>query len=71
MMKNVFYFVLKAFFVLKIFTFLSKHFGHVGLERQVNFKIHAFTTWFTNNSNTNIAQYLTKKKNETWSINRT
>ena len=27
--KNVFYFVLKAFFVLKIFKFLSRHFGHV------------------------------------------
>ena len=30
MVKNVFYFVLKAFFVLKIFKFLSQHFGHVG-----------------------------------------
>ena len=30
MMKNVFYFVLKAFFVLKIFWFLSRHFGYVG-----------------------------------------
>ena len=29
-MKNVFYFVLKAFFVLKIFKFLSRHFSHVG-----------------------------------------
>ena len=30
MMKNVFYFVLKALFVLKIFKFMSRHFGHVG-----------------------------------------
>ena len=30
MMKNIFYFVLKAFFVLKIFKFLSRYFGHVG-----------------------------------------
>ena len=28
-MKNAFYFILKALFVLKIFTFLSWHFGHV------------------------------------------
>ena len=30
MMKNAFYFILKAFFVLKIFKFLSRPFGHVG-----------------------------------------
>ena len=30
MMKNAFYFILKAFFVLKIFKFLSRLFGHVG-----------------------------------------
>ena len=29
MMKNAFYFVSKALFVLKIFTFLSQLFGHV------------------------------------------
>ena len=28
MMKNAFYFILKAFFILKIFTFLSSFFGH-------------------------------------------
>ena len=28
--KNVFYFALKAFFILKMFKFLSQHFGHVG-----------------------------------------
>ena len=28
-MKNVFYFILKALFVLKIFRILSWHFGHV------------------------------------------
>ena len=28
-MKNAFYFILKALLVLKIFTFLSWHFGHV------------------------------------------
>ena len=30
MMKNVLYFALNAFFILKIFKFLSQHFGHVG-----------------------------------------
>ena len=30
MMKNAFYFILKALFVLKIFKFLSRPFGHVG-----------------------------------------
>ena len=38
MMKHVFYFVLKTFFVLKIFKFLSRRFGYPGktasLERQ-------------------------------------
>ena len=29
-MKNAFYFILKALFVLKIFKFLSRPFGHVG-----------------------------------------
>ena len=58
MMKNAFYFNLKALFVLKIFKFLSRLFGHLG--KTVNFKIHDVTTWFTNNCNTHIAQYLTK-----------
>ena len=30
MMENVFYFIVKAFFVLKILKFLSRLFGHVG-----------------------------------------
>ena len=30
MKKNSFYFILKALFVLKIFKFLSRRFGHVG-----------------------------------------
>ena len=60
MMKNVFYFVLKALFVLKIFKFLSRHFDHVG---KVIFKIHDATTWFTNNYNTHTTQYLTNSQN--------
>ena len=41
MMKNAFYFNLKALFVLKIFKFLSRLFGHLG--KTVNFKIHDVT----------------------------
>ena len=29
-MKKAFYFILKALFVLKIFKFLSRRFGHIG-----------------------------------------
>ena len=47
-MKNAFYFTLKALFVLKIFEFLSWLFGHVGksawLEIKVNIKIYYVTT---------------------------
>ena len=58
-MKNVVYFVLKAFFILKIFKLLSRHFCHVGKKQfdwkdKVNFKIHDVTTWFTNNFSTHI-----------------
>ena len=38
MIKNVFYFVLKALFILKIFRFLSRHIGHLeknGLIRKI------------------------------------
>ena len=44
--KNV-YFVLKAFFVLKIFKFLSRHFGHVekkSLIRKIRLT-SKFITW--------------------------
>ena len=38
MMKNAFYFILKGYFVFKIFKFLSSYFGYVekraGLDRQ-------------------------------------
>ena len=64
MMQNAFYFILKALSVLKIFKFLSRPFGHVAktakVTKDVNFKIHDVTTWFTNNRNTHIAQYITK-----------
>ena len=64
MMKNDFYFTLKAFFVLKMFKFFSQIFRLVEkttwLERWLNFKIHDFTTWLSDNFNTHIAKYLTK-----------
>ena len=60
MMKNTFYFMLKSFFVLKIFRFLSWHFGHVRRrldeKDKVNFKIYDVTTWLRNNCNTHIYQ---------------
>ena len=49
MMKNAFYFTLKALFVLEISKFLVWHFGHVGkrLDKKamVNFKIMTSQTW--------------------------
>ena len=48
MMKNAFYFILKAILVLKIFKFLSWLFSHVD---KVNFKIYDVTIWLTNNWN--------------------
>ena len=48
MMKNAFYFMLKALFVLKIFKFQSC-FGYdeemLDQEDKVNFKIYDVTTW--------------------------
>ena len=69
MMQNAFYFMLKALFVLEIFTFLYGIFGYV--EKQlnekaiVNFKsnhklINYVTDWIKNLCNTNIGQYLIK-----------
>ena len=64
MMKNDFYFTLKALLVLKIVKFLSSIFGHVekrlDQKDKVNFKIYDVTTWLTNNCNTHIDQYLKK-----------
>ena len=64
-MKNAFCFTSKAFFVLKIFKFLSWLFHHV-LKRldkkdNVNFKCHDVTAWLANICNTHITQYLEKQ----------
>ena len=53
MMKSASYFMLKALFILKIFTFFSYHFGHAG----VNFKIYDVTDWTANTYYTHTAQY--------------
>ena len=66
LMKIVFYFTSKAFFVFKIFNFLSELFGHVtkrlDKEDKVNFKFYDVRAWLKNNCNTHIAQYLEKVK---------
>ena len=64
MMRNIFYFTLKALFVLKVFKFLSWHFWlckkRLGKKATVNFKIYDVTNWETNDYNTLNAQYLKK-----------
>ena len=50
-MKNAFYFILKAPFVLKIFKIFIMTFWSCrksDLIRKVNFKIHDIRTWLTN-----------------------
>ena len=47
MIKNAFYFILKALLILKIFKF------------KANLEIHDVTIWLTSNFNTDIGQYLT------------
>ena len=52
MMKHAFYFMPKALFALKIFTFLSWLFGHVAKwlhkKHKINFKFDDVTAWLTN-----------------------
>ena len=64
MVKNTFYFTLKALFVLKIFKFLSCVFGHVAklLDKKdkLDFRFYDITAWLINDCNTYIALYLEK-----------
>ena len=39
MMKNAFYFILKALFVSEMFKLLSRLFGHVGILKDWNNKV--------------------------------
>ena len=76
LLKNNFYFVLKGFFVLKIFKFLSGHFGHVRKNSLIR-KIRLTSKFMTSQVGLqkipmhilpNISQ---SKGNQTmWSINR-
>ena len=63
-MKNAFSFILKALFVLEIFTFLSRLLGYVenrlDQPAKVDSKIYDVTYWTTNKYNAHIAQYLKK-----------
>ena len=48
MMKIAFYVILKAFFILKMFKFLSWLFGHVrktAWQKKINFTVYDATTW--------------------------
>ena len=64
MMKNVFHFILKDLFVLKILKLCIKFL--VMMEKRldkkvtVNFKIYDVKNWLTSNCNTPIDQYPTK-----------
>ena len=64
MMKNAFYFTLKARFVLEVFQFLFGIFVHLGKrldkKAKVNIKIYDIKNWITNSYNTYIARYLKK-----------
>ena len=64
MMRNTFYFMLKALYVLEIFTLLSQRFGYVenqfDKKVKVNFEIYDVTEWETENYNTYIVKYLKK-----------
>ena len=61
MLKNTFYFIVKALFVLEIFKFCPDFLGHVGkqLDKMVILKINDVKL-STNNCNTHISQYLKK-----------
>ena len=65
MMKNDFCFILKALFILEIFTFLRYLlFGYVekrlDKKAMVSFKIYDVADWATNNYNIHITQYVKK-----------
>ena len=61
-MKDAFYFILKGFFALKIFKFLSWPFGHVekrlDWKDKVIFKISDVMNCEINDYHTPITQYL-------------
>ena len=64
MMNNAFYLILKALFVLEIFTFSFRVFGyiekHYDKKAMINFKNYNITDWIANHRNTHIIQYVRK-----------
>ena len=64
MMKSAIYFTSIAFFVIKIFKFLSLLFGHavkqLDQKGKVIFKFSDIRNWLTNNCKNPIAQDLEK-----------
>ena len=69
MINNALNFILKAFFVLKIFKFLFWLFGYVkkrlDQKYKVNFNIYDVTIRLTNSCNTYIVQFSRSKENQT------
>ena len=66
MMRNAFYYILKALFVLKmfkffVFTFWSCRKKLLDKKDKVNLKIYDITNWLANNYNTRIVKHFTKK----------
>ena len=63
-MKNAFYFILKALFVLKILNFcvdfLAMQKKQLDLKEKFNFEIYDVTAWLKNIYITHIAQSLKK-----------
>ena len=66
-----FYFVLEALFVLKIFTFLSRDFGHNGKTGQKFMTLQPGLQTIAIYIMSNISQSKGNPDNEIWSTNRT
>ena len=64
MMTKAFYFILKVFFILELFTFLFRLFGYaekrLHKKAMVNFKIYDVIDWTANNYKEHNVQYLKK-----------
>ena len=68
--------MIKALFILEVFTFLSWFFGYaekpLDKKAMVNFKIYDIIDWKTNNYNAHVPNISRKKRqtdNEIWSVN--
>ena len=76
MMRNGFYFILKALFILKMFKFLFWLFGYIQktiwLKKQVNFKIYDVTARLTITIHIlpNISLSMDKETNDILSVDK-